>query len=407
MRGWAFAMVGALVVAVPLVGSAEPPIIIRGPGAQPFLVQPVNGDANYKAPKGDAAVVELLDETVDPLLPVLSNDNSFGGGTIQREDRDVFAGVESVRVTQQQKYRSHIPGWNYKIVETPKNAGEFRYIRFAWKKTGGGSLMIQLHDPKKSWVRYHTGRNLYGWQPSVEIAANVPPEWTVVTRDLFKDYGALTLVGIALSPLDGTAGHFDHILLGRSVEDLDKATDAALGKVKPKKVPAGKEREVLWAELMGTDRVKAAAAQREFLASARDHVAFVGEQLGKSAPDKQQLARIQQHLKDLDADDFDVRDRATDELVKLGVLAQEAIQALANSPPNDEVAYRAKLVLQHIKGGGQAVSRAGRTVRAVRILERADSDESRKLLKRIAAGEFGLDIVPDAKSALARLTKTP
>jgi hypothetical protein len=419
MRGLAFAVVG-LLVAVPLVGSAEdplpvpvgpPPVVIIGGGLQPgfgppgFPGQPVNGDAKYKAPKGDAAVVELLDEDTEPLYPVLNNDGNFAGGSIHREDRDVFAGVESVRVLQQQKYRANIPGWKYKIVEKPKNAGEFRYIRFAWKKSGGTGIMIQLYDPVKTWVRYHSGRNLYGWQPSVQVAADIPGEWTLVTRDLWKDYGAITLVGIALSPLDGNGGHFDHMLLGRTIEDLDKASDAALGKIKQEKAPAGKERDALWGDLMGVDRAKAAAAQRALLASAKDHVAFVGEKLAKTGIDKELRQKIQKYLKDLDADDFDARDKATDELVKLGGAALEAVQALANNPPNDEVSYRAKLVLQSIKGGGGAVSSAGRLVRAVRVLERADTKEARELLKKVADGEFGFEVSADAKAALARLEK--
>jgi hypothetical protein len=407
MRRLAWLFVCALVATVPAVGLGEkplrPPLLPPGgPGPGPGFA----GDGNYKAPKADGPVVELLDEGVDTLGPVLVNDGGGEAGTFTREDRDAFAGVEAVRVTPMQKYRSIIPGWSFKIVETPKNASEFRYLRFAWKKIGGSGLMIQLHDPVKSWgFRYHAGRNVYNWVPSTQVADAPATEWEVVTRDLFKDFGAFTITGFALSPLDGTAALFDHMLLGRSIEDLDKATDAALGRVKPAAPLAGKERDTLWTDLMGADRIKAATAQRAFLASATDQVGFIAEQLGKTAVDKDQLARIQRLLKDLDADAFDVRDRATDELIKIGPDVTDAVRSLSSSAPNYEVAYRAKLILRKLNADGQPVGTAGRTMRVIRVLERAGNADARTLLGKLATGEFGFEIVPEAKAALARLDK--
>ena len=415
MRRLAWAVVGALVVAVPAVGLGEkpPPPILNPVLIGEELPAPAN-DGNYKPPRTDGPVLELLDENTDPLFPVLMNDGGGEPGTITREDRDVFAGVEAVRVTPMQKYRSNIPGWHFKIVEDPKAPPgpkailEFRYLRFAWKKVGGNGMMIQLHDPVKSWAfRYFAGTNVMNWQPAKQIAAKPPGEWELVTRDLFKDHGAFTLTGMALSPLDGTSALFDHILLGRTIEDLDKATDAALGRVKPAKPLAGKEREAQWTDLLGADRVKAATAQRAFLASAADHVGFIGEQFGKTAVDKATLARVQKLLKELDADDFDVRDRATDELIKLGPVAADAVRALMAAPPNDEVGYRARLIMRKWGGAGQPVSAAGRTVRAVRVLERAGTADALALLGKLADGEFGFDVSPDAKAALARLKAKP
>ena len=40
------------------------------------------------------------------------------------------------------------------------------------------------------------GQNTTGWQ-AVRLADTAPQEWTVVTRDLWKDFGDLTLTGIA------------------------------------------------------------------------------------------------------------------------------------------------------------------------------------------------------------------
>jgi hypothetical protein len=41
----------------------------------------------------------------------------------------------------------------------------------------------------------------------------------------------------------------------------------------------------------------------------------------------------------------------------------------------------------------------------VRVLERAATPAARDLLTKLAAGDFGFDVVPGAKAALARLPK--
>ncbi|MCS6864318.1 MAG: hypothetical protein RMJ56_03190 [Gemmataceae bacterium] len=409
-RGLIVICSGLLPLLVWQTGGANEPGVAGpvAPLAQRPPALPADGDRNYQPPPADGAVVELADESLDQFLPVLHNDFSHEVGQAVREDRDVFAGVEAAKVVPMQRYRSTIPGWKFSIVEKPARAGEFRYLRFAWKKNGGTGIMIQFHDLHKTWaMRYHAGRNVFNWEPSKSVAAQLPGDWELVTRDLFADYGAFVLTGMALSPLDGQFALFDHVLLGRSRDDLDKATDAALGRIRLEKIPTGPEREQLWAQLMGANRVQAAAAQRQFLASATSHVEFIREQLTRSDVNTELLKTIQQLIQDLDADDFNVRDRATDALIRLGDAAVDAVQSLVTNAPNDEVHYRAQLILRKLKVNGSAVSEAGKKVRAVRILERAATAEAKALLEKIAAGEYGFDIAADAKAALQRLQKRP
>ena len=58
-------------------------------------------------------------------------------------------------------------------------------------------------------------------QTTPRAAANLPAEFTVVTRDLFADFGEFTLTGIALTPVDGEFGLFDHIYLGTTPQDFE------------------------------------------------------------------------------------------------------------------------------------------------------------------------------------------
>jgi hypothetical protein len=151
-----------------------------------------------------------------------------GGGTATLVADDKYAGTSSVRVTPDQKFSAALPGLGVKIRENPQ-PGEYRYLRFAWRKVGGAIICLQLnHDgvwgptaeaPGK--FRYDAGTGIESYGASLRVDEALPAAWTVVTRDLFADFGEFTLTGLALSPQDGEAGLFDHIHLSRAVQDLD------------------------------------------------------------------------------------------------------------------------------------------------------------------------------------------
>ncbi len=56
---------------------------------------------------------------------------------------------------------------------------------------------------------------------SIQVAPALPAAFTVVTRDLFFDFGEFTLTGLGLAPLDGTFALFDHIYLGKTPADFE------------------------------------------------------------------------------------------------------------------------------------------------------------------------------------------
>ena len=87
-------------------------------------------------------------------------------------------------------------------------------------EAGGQGVMIELAaDGKwppadKPLRRYYSGKNTTDWA-ALQVAPDVPVEWTVVRRDLWKDFGGFTLTGIAPTALGGAA-FFDRIELLRS-----------------------------------------------------------------------------------------------------------------------------------------------------------------------------------------------
>jgi len=154
----------------------------------------------------EAALVDLLKE---------------GEGTVRLETADCASGTASLRVTPPQRWNLRIPGWEYRIRENPA-PGEYRYMRFVWKSRGGKGVMIELAadgkwpPAQKPIWRYYSGENHTGWA-AVEVVPQAPREWTVVTRDLWKDFGEFTLTGIAPTAIGGEA-LFDRIELFRALE---------------------------------------------------------------------------------------------------------------------------------------------------------------------------------------------
>jgi hypothetical protein len=151
-----------------------------------------------------------------------------GGGQATLFSDEKYSGAVSVKVTPDQRFNPALPGLNVKIREKP-SPGEYRYLRFAWKKQGGQAICLQLnHDgqwgpaaDKPGKFRYHAGPagEIYG--ASVGVDANLPAGFVVVTRDLFADFGEFTLSGLALSPVDGEYALFDHIYLGTTPDDFE------------------------------------------------------------------------------------------------------------------------------------------------------------------------------------------
>ena len=161
------------------------------------------------------------------LLKVFEDEPEFvaalnaGNGAAELVRNETYSGKASVMVTGQQLFAESLPGLNVKIRHKPTAPDEYRYLRFAWKKRGGGQIWLQLHFPS-NWHRYHAGPNHYGAWPGIGVAEELPTEFAVVTRDVASDFGEFTLDGIALTPFDGECAWFDHIYLARTLEDFER-----------------------------------------------------------------------------------------------------------------------------------------------------------------------------------------
>jgi putative heme-binding domain-containing protein len=144
-----------------------------------------------------------------------------GGGGARLVTGDKHSGVAALRITPPQKYSPRIAGWAFRIRENPRS-GEYRYLRLAWKTAGAQGVMIELADngrwpvANKPTRRYYSGKNTTVWQ-ATKVSDRAPAEWTVIKRDLWKDFGNFTLTGIAPTAMGGPV-LFDRVELLRTIE---------------------------------------------------------------------------------------------------------------------------------------------------------------------------------------------
>ena len=224
-------------------GDNGPAVDLVDPEASPLLRSVRHqGDAPRMPPKErlkpaevDALAAWVRDGAVYPAeVQVLVEDDPAilgalveGEGSARLDPEDRAGGATSLVVVGQ-KAASGVPGWSFPIREHP-GAGQYRYLRFAWKKRGGGALMVESArdggwrsqgQVNASWV---AGPNTTGW-PTLDLGAEAPGDWTVVTRDLWADggdWGDWSLTGLGVTAIDGGEACVDSMILGPTVESLD------------------------------------------------------------------------------------------------------------------------------------------------------------------------------------------
>lgn len=165
---------------------------------------------------------------------------------------------------------------------------------------------------------------------------------------------------------------------------------------------SGESIEKYWKDLLGED---AALAHRAVWALARAPVQSLPLLKAHLHPvqlvSREQLDRL---IADLDSDKFVVREKATNELEKLGELAEPALRRVLANKPTLEQRRRIEPMLAKLERAipfGQAL----RSLRALRVLELAGTAEAQQLLRELAGGAEGAALTRTAQAALTRLNR--
>jgi hypothetical protein len=158
-----------------------------------------------------------------------------------------------------------------------------------------------------------------------------------------------------------------------------------------------------WKDLAG-DSSKANAALGNLTAAPQNSVAFLEKQL--QATKLVDAKRIERLIADLGHAQFQVREKAANELQSLGDLAAPALrQALAGNPAA-ESKQRLTALLDRLEGVSPLPAII-RQIRAVEALECIGNPEARRLLEKLAAGDPNLRLTQEAKAAADRLAQRP
>jgi RNA polymerase sigma factor (sigma-70 family) len=160
--------------------------------------------------------------------------------------------------------------------------------------------------------------------------------------------------------------------------------------------------EGAWADLVADDDLKAHKALWALVAAPKQSLPLLRDVL-KPAP-AGDAARIARLVKELDDDDFEVRERASADLDRIGEPAEKALRKALEGTPSAELRTRAARLLE--KFSGQVLSSdALRRQRALEVLEQVGGAEARALLREIAAGAPEAGLTQEAKAALKRLDR--
>jgi WD40 repeat protein len=161
-------------------------------------------------------------------------------------------------------------------------------------------------------------------------------------------------------------------------------------------------RDELWADLGSEDATRADRAVRALLAARAEAVAFLKGRL-RPAPvlSAEQQAEM---LRDLNHPRYQVRDRATNELARLGELAEPLLRRSLQAQPSLEVRRRVQILLERLEAGMPSAADL-RTLRAFEVLERIGDAEARAVFEAHAREAPAARLGQEAQASLERLMR--
>jgi WD40 repeat protein len=164
---------------------------------------------------------------------------------------------------------------------------------------------------------------------------------------------------------------------------------------KPPRKPGDVDRA--WQTLAGGDAKAAYEAIRTLASSPDAAVALLARRLQAAVPID--AKRIDAWLRDLDSDQFAIRERAMSELEQQGDQTQAALERFLAGRPSLEARRRAEQLLEKARDVARDPERL-RQLRALEALEWMDGAGARRLIEALAKGAPDARLTREAKAAL-------
>lgn len=133
---------------------------------------------------------------------------------------DWYIGPRSVRLAGPGRFKL---SWRPLTIRAQPGPGQFRQVRFAFRKLGGGRIGFEFHHNKEEQrpARYFAGTGEpVGLGAKHAVPSALTDRWTEVTRDLFLDYGDLELTGLTVTIPDANPAYFDHLWFAHALDDF-------------------------------------------------------------------------------------------------------------------------------------------------------------------------------------------
>ena len=294
--------------------------------------------------------------------------------------------------------------------EPPAEPLELSADRRVLATVDGARIRSGVYEPPATGTR----RGLPG--PIHEHGLAVSPDRRLVA--ITHDPAALSVWELATGkvvftvcadPRDAPAGPLAFAPDGKRLVTAAPGGTLLVWSLAPAKADA-RQPEKLWEELVGGAPAAAYRAGWELAEAGPQAVALLEKHLlpaKKVDPD----ADVRKLIKDLDAEEFAVRENASKELKKIGKPAEPLLRKALDGNPSAEVRRRIEELLEAglearpVKNlpPGILDSEPLRTVRAIRVLEQIGTPEARAILEKLAKGDPDARETQEAKGSLERL----
>jgi RNA polymerase sigma factor (sigma-70 family) len=179
----------------------------------------------------------------------------------------------------------------------------------------------------------------------------------------------------------------------------------------PGQVSPGEQRQLhasqlpdLWRDLAAHDLPRALRAERTLAAGAPELILpLLREQLKPVPSGSEEGRRMLQLLTDLESEQFKVRDKATQELVKGGTAALAALRYALKEDRSIEFRRRGQALLTKLEEATTPTPEQRRLQHALGVLETRNSPEARQLLDQLAGGAPEVWLTQEAQAVKQRL----